>query len=95
MAEEKQKKTVGILKERIGPPPKELQDRVKKHAKIKGKITKALKDGAKTVPEIASEIDLPRPTVFWHVMSMRKYSKIVEGEQDGDYLKYELIKKKK
>jgi predicted transcriptional regulator len=95
MTEKKEKTSLQILKERVGPVPDELQERVKEHARIKGKITKALKEGPKTVPEIAAAIGVPRPAVFWHVMSMKKYGKIVEGEQDGDYLRYVLVEKKK
>jgi predicted transcriptional regulator len=95
MAEQKEKKPLQILKERVGPLPTELTDKVKEHSRIKGKITKVLKEGPKTVPEIADAVDIPSPTVLWHVMSMKKYGKVAEAEQAGDYLKYALIEKKK
>jgi len=94
MTEKSEKKPLQILKERVGPVPKELSDRVKEHAGIKTKIRKALKDGAMTIPEIAAATEIPSSSVLWHVMSMKKYGKIVEAEQSGDYMKYKLAEKK-
>ena len=94
MAEEKKKKPLQILKEKIGPVPKERQEKVKEHTKIKSSIKKALKEGPLTIPEIAESTGLPSPTVLWHLMSMKKYGKVAEREQSGDYLKYGLIEKK-
>jgi len=95
MADEKEKKPLQVLKERVGTVPQELRDRVKEHSKIKGAITKALKEGPMTIPEISRAAGLPSPTVMWHLMSMKKYGKVAEAEQAGDYLKYELILDKK
>jgi predicted transcriptional regulator len=94
MTEKTDKKPLQILKERVGPVPQELRDKVKEHAAIKTKIRKALKDGAMTVPEIAEATEIPSGTVLWHVMSMKKYGKVAEAEQSGDYMKYKLTEEK-
>lgn len=93
MAEKKEKKPLQILKERVGPVPKELRERVKEHTGIKTKIKKALKEGPMTIPEIAEATEIESGTVLWHVMSMKKYGDIVEAEQAGDYMKYKLVEK--
>jgi len=61
----RKKLTVQILRERLGlKPPEELTALLKKQTEIRMKITKALKTGPKTVPEIAKETGLPTHTVF-------------------------------
>jgi hypothetical protein len=84
------KKPLDILKEKHGPVSKELTGLVKEHNRIKTAIRKALKENPKTVPEISTETGIPSDIVFWHLMSMKKYRKVVEGDQVGDYLKYQL-----
>jgi DNA-binding Lrp family transcriptional regulator len=90
MSAEKKKSTVSILKERFGPPPKEVLERIKKYNAVRAAIKKALKEGPKTVPEIASATGIPSPEVLWHVMSMKKYGLIAEHEDEMDYYSYRL-----
>ena len=84
-----------ILKQKRGPVPKELMDRIKIGNKIKSAIRKALKDGPKTVPEIAEAAGMDKIDVFWHLMSMKKYGAVLEAEKSGDYWKYILVEVKK
>jgi len=53
----------------------------------------ALQGGPKTVPELAEITGFPSHEVFWHIVSMRKYGQVTEGDQDGDYLRYMLIER--
>jgi hypothetical protein len=89
------KKPIEILRERRGPVPDELRQRMREHNRIRKAIADALADGAKTPPEIADGIDARTDQVFWHLMAMRKYGSVAEGEQYGDYFRYALTKKDK
>ncbi len=51
-------------------------------------ILQALAAGPLTVPEIAAAIGEPADeTLFW-VMGMRRYGKLVEGEEVDGYFRY-------
>lgn len=86
-----EKKAIQILRERRGGVPRELAERNRQQRITRKRITEALQDGSKTVPELAREINLPPHEVLWYVMGMKKYGKLVEGEQVDGYFKYELI----
>jgi hypothetical protein len=83
-------KPVQILRERRGGVPKELVERSRRQAKTHKLLTTALQDGPKTVPEIAGITGLPSHEVLWHVMGMKKYGQIVEGEERDNYYEYAL-----
>ncbi|MGC8644666.1 MAG: winged helix-turn-helix domain-containing protein [Thermoplasmata archaeon] len=82
--------TVDSLKNKI-EVPKELLEKVRSDNQIKASILKALKDGPKTIPEIAQATGLSSPTVTWWLMTLRKYGSIIE-EEGGmeDYYRYKL-----
>jgi len=42
------------------------------------------------VPQIAQETNLPPHEVFWHLMAIKKYGKLVEGEEREGYFEYAL-----
>jgi len=79
-----------VLKDRLGPLPKELLDRVRAQNAAKTAIRRALKAGPLTVPEIAEASGLPTKDVLWYVTAMRKYGDVVEDVQDGDYMRYAM-----
>lgn len=83
-------KPVQILRERRGGVPKELVERSRRQAQTHKLLTTALKDGPKTVPEIARITELPTHEVLWYLMGMRKYGQIVEGEERDGYYEYAL-----
>jgi predicted Rossmann fold nucleotide-binding protein DprA/Smf involved in DNA uptake len=87
----KPKTAIQILRERRGGVPRELVERNRQQSVIRKRITTALRDEPKTVPELAREIDQPSHEVLWHVMGMKKYGKVVETEQVDGYFKYQLI----
>jgi len=60
---------------------------------VRGRIKKALAEEPKTIPTLAAGLELPSEHVLWHVMAMRKYGIASEGEQDGDYFRYQLVTK--
>jgi len=79
----KEKKPIAVLRERRGGVPRELLERNRR-------IVDALRSGPKTVPEIARQANVPPHETLWHLMSMKKYGKLVEGQQQGDYFEYAL-----
>jgi len=59
---------------------------------MKDKIAALLKDGPKTIPEIAAGLACPGNEVMYWVMAMRRYGKLSEiGRPDDDgYFQYQL-----
>ena len=56
---------------------------------IKG-IKDQLKDGARTVPEIAAATGASAAETLWFIAALKKYGLIQEAEKDGSYFKYAL-----
>ncbi len=69
-----------------------VKELVKENRELRKKLTEILGRGPKTVPEIALETGIPSHHVLWHLTSMKKYGKVAEGEQSGDYFQYVLLK---
>jgi hypothetical protein len=90
MEKPREMKPIQILRERRGGVPKESTERSRRQAQIHKLLTTALKDGPKTVPEIARITELPTHEVLWHVMGWKKYGRIVEGEERDGYYEYAL-----
>ena len=85
------KKPIQILRERRGGVPQALIERSRQQRIIRKRITEALENDPKTVPDLAGQLDLPSHEVFWYVMGLKKYGKVVEAEQVDGYFKYQLI----
>jgi hypothetical protein len=86
-------KALDIFKERQGPASAELLDYVKATNKRKAAVKKALKDGPRTVPEVAEATGFEPKDVLWTLTAMRKYGQAVEEGVDGDYPRYTLPEK--
>ncbi len=58
-------------------------------------ILDALRDGEKTVPELAEALGLPVAEVMVWVMGMRRYGLVVESAEanDDDYFTYRIASK--
>lgn len=82
--------TVKILREKGVKPKPETIERLKEQRQIRKKIVECLKNGAKTIPQIADETKLTPPLVTWFVMSMLKYGEIEEAGEEGDYYLYRI-----
>jgi predicted transcriptional regulator len=67
-----------------------IAEQVKQHNRIRREITKSLKEGPKTVVAISEATEIPAPTVFWHLIAMKKYGLVSEAEQEADYPQYRL-----
>ncbi|MCD6492242.1 MAG: hypothetical protein J7K36_00310 [Archaeoglobaceae archaeon] len=86
---EEKKLTVKILRE-TRKPSKEALNRLKEQNKIRKAIMEALKSEPKTIPELASELNMDSSVIMWYVMTMIKYGLIEVGEEEDDYYKYKL-----
>ncbi|MCX6012695.1 MAG: MarR family transcriptional regulator [Chloroflexi bacterium] len=68
-----------------------LLKRLKEDNTVRDRIVMQLKEGNKSVPEIAAAAGLDTAAVFWHIVAMRKYGKVAEAEMKGDYPSYRLV----
>ena len=72
------------FKERLGPPSKELLEKVKADNKAVAAIKAALKQGPKTVPQLASAAGIAADSVLWYMNALKKYNiVIIEGSEEG------------
>jgi DNA-binding transcriptional ArsR family regulator len=85
------KATIRKVRKERGPDLDLAREGHKPVLALRRQIVKLLEDGPATVPALAAEVDAPTDDVLWHLMAMRKYGLLVEGEQDGGYFQYELV----
>jgi len=86
-------KTAKYLKQKR-PVPKEVSEHLKQFTRIKKSILNALKEGDKTVAQLAEALDMPKDEVVFQLMSLLKYGFVETGEID-DMDEYFLYKIKK
>lgn len=58
-------------------------------------LREAMKDTARTIPEMAEASGLPAHEVLWHVTAMKKYDMVKEEGLSGYYYTYRLAEGKK
>ncbi len=63
--------------------------KVKAQNKAVRAIMEQLREGPRTVPEIADASGIPTDQVLWYLASLKKYGKVLEGEKDGSYFRYQ------
>jgi predicted transcriptional regulator len=61
---------------------------LKEQGKIERDILKLIKEESKTVPVIASELELPTHRVLWFLTALKKYDQVMEDGMDGEYVLY-------
>jgi predicted transcriptional regulator len=87
-------KTIKFIKEK-----RKVSENVKKNlkefARIKKTIINVLKDGPKTIPQIADATGIADYTVTYYLMTLRKYGDVETGEIDDmdEYFFYQLKQK--
>ena len=86
----RQKRTARALRERRGKVPSEIVAENQARNQVRKRIVEALGRGPQTVPELAEATGLPGGEVLWHLMAMKKYGKLTEGQQRDDYYEYAL-----
>lgn len=84
------RRSAQVLRKRRGGVGAEVIEQNRRRQQVRCTLLEALSAGPGTVPEIAERTGLPSAEVFWHLMAMKKYGKVVEGEQCGDYFQYAL-----
>jgi hypothetical protein len=87
---DKEKKPIQQLRDLHGGISEELKAHFKELNRARKLLKQALKAGPKTIPELARETGLEAPATMWHVMAMKKYGAVVEGDLRGDYYAYVL-----
>ncbi len=87
---EKPKRAIEVLRERHGGMSKELKEYFNEQQKIYKALRAALKNGPRTVPQLAKECSLPSPIVMWHLMALRRYGQVLDGPEENGYLLYTL-----
>jgi predicted transcriptional regulator len=63
---------------------------LKEQQAFRKRLRQAMKEGAKTIPEIAAASGLPSERVLWHVAAMKKYDLVREVGKQENYYQYEL-----
>ncbi len=92
MSKEKIAEQLKKLNETRGPIPKELRDYVVAQNKAQQGILKALKEGPKSVPELAAASGLSAEKALWQLTGLRKYGKVEDIPGRGAYPKYTVKK---
>jgi predicted Rossmann fold nucleotide-binding protein DprA/Smf involved in DNA uptake len=92
MTDDDKKTALKSLRESRKKTIDSVKDRVKEMRALRKKLSEALSEGPKAVPELATVTGIPSQHVLWHLTSMKKYGKVAEGDQSGDYFQYVLLK---
>ena len=61
---------------------------LKEQGKTERDILKLIKEESKTVPTIASELEMPTHRVLWFLTALKKYDRVMEDGMDGEYVLY-------
>ena len=86
----KEKKPIQILRERRGGIPRDILAKSGEQKRLLKRLKLALADGPRTVPEVAAETGVDSGEVLWHLMALRKYGELVEGDEREGYFEYAL-----
>ena len=86
-----QRQALTALRESMDGVSEEKRQAQKQLLAARKEITKLLAVQPATVPQIAEALKMPSHEALWHVTGMRKYGKVTEAGEDGDYLLYALI----
>jgi predicted transcriptional regulator len=73
---------------------KRTQSLLKEQKQVQKLICQSIREQAKTVPEIAVEVDMPTHEVLWYLTAYKKYDIVVEEGMCGDYLLYKRVQEK-
>jgi DNA-directed RNA polymerase specialized sigma subunit len=67
---------------------------LKKQKDVQKLLCQAIREKAKTVPEIAAEVSMPTHEVLWYLTAYKKYDIVVEDGMCGDYVLYKRAEEK-
>ncbi len=77
------------LREQHAATVERTQALLKEQKRVQQEICKVLRDKPMTVPEVATEINMPAHEVLWYMASFKKYGLIVEKGMCADYPLYQ------
>ncbi len=83
-----QKQALAALRTTLGGISEEKRQAQKHLLAARKAIQKYLEAQPATIPQIAEALRMPADEALWHVTGMRKYGKVAEAGEDGDYLLY-------
>lgn len=83
-----QKQALAALRASLGGISEEKRKAQKHLLATRKAILKMLEAQPATIPQIAEALNIPSDEALWHVTGMRKYGKIADAGEDGDYLLY-------
>lgn len=86
-----QRQALTALRESMGGISDEKRKEQKQLLTARKEISRILAARPSTVPQIAEALQMPSHEVLWHVTGMRKYGKVAEAGEDGDFLAYSLV----
>src|SRR5450759_1221987 len=86
----KPKRPIEILRERHGGMSKELKDYFNEQQKIYKALRASLKNGPRTVPQLAQECSFAVPGVMWHLIALERYGEVLDVPEQNGYLLYTL-----
>ncbi len=92
MAETKRnwREDVKVFRDRMGGLTEAKKAMAKDQRDTIKAIQAALKAGPRTVPEISAETKIASQKVLWYIMALKRYGKVAEAGQAGEYFRYEL-----
>jgi predicted transcriptional regulator len=98
LTKEEKRQRIALLKElreKHAGTIERIREQLKKQQAVRRSICQVLRDGPKTVPEVAEASGLPTHEVLWHVTAMKKYDLVVEAGQCGEYYQYAMAEEAK
>jgi predicted transcriptional regulator len=67
------------------------QTTLKAQKQVQKLICQSIREKAKTVPEIAAEVEMPTHEVLWYLTAYKKYDIVVEEGMCGEYVLYKRM----
>ena len=67
---------------------------LKEQKQVQKLLCQSIREKAKTVPEIAAEVEMPTHEVLWYLTGYKKYDIVVEEGMCGDYVLYKKVQEK-
>ena len=73
---------------------KHTQALLKEQKRVQKLICQSIREKAKTVTEIASEVGMPTHEVLWYLTAFKKYDIVVEEGMCDEYVLYRRVQEK-
>jgi predicted transcriptional regulator len=67
------------------------QELLKAQKQMQKLICQTIRDKAKTVPEIAVELEIPTHETLWYLTAYKKYDLVIEEGMCGEYVLYRKV----